>query len=103
MVCRAPSLSRDLSSWGPRSALHDHVGRALSSLAWGIGRHGFDIAHAPALGRQVLIVDHLDHDQAALRALLITFWDAGQTCFHRLRDESSGANTARRLIEYVFE
>jgi len=37
----------------------------------------FDIADAPTLGRQVLIVDHLD--QAALRALLIMLWDAGQT------------------------
>ena len=37
----------------------------------------FDIADAPALGCQVLVVDHLD--QAALRALLIMLWDAGQT------------------------
>ena len=37
----------------------------------------FDIADAPTLGRQILIVDHLD--QAALRALLIMLWDAGQT------------------------
>jgi hypothetical protein len=36
----------------------------------------FDIAAAPTLGRQALIVDHLD--QAALRALLIMLWDAGQ-------------------------
>ncbi len=37
----------------------------------------FDIADAPTHGRQILIVDHLD--QAALRALLIMLWDAGQT------------------------
>jgi hypothetical protein len=37
----------------------------------------FDIADAPAFSHQVLVVDHLD--QAALRALLIMLWDAGQT------------------------
>jgi hypothetical protein len=60
----------------------------------------FDIADAPTLGRQILIVDHLD--QAAVRAdhALGRGPDRG---LHRLRDGSSNANTARRLIEYVFE
>jgi len=61
----------------------------------------FEIADAPTLGRQVLIVDHLD--QAALRALLIMLWDAGQTVVSIASERSSNANTARRLIEYVFE
>ena len=53
--------------------LDDPCPASLRELA----RTRFDIADAPTLGRQILIVDHLD--QAALRALLIMLWDAGQT------------------------
>jgi hypothetical protein len=51
----------------------------------------FDLADAHTLGGQILIVDHLD--QAALRALLIMLWDAGQTVV----SVASETDRARRI------